>query len=129
MGDSTLEQRDGILADWTSPIQVDTVPRIGDGISDKARSRSSSEAMGSMDEGLVCSSPEEKERSLDHELHFTFDMDTPGTRRDCALIEKYLKDILRNHKYMINAGFESGPTITQTVFNIINALGQIKSIK
>ena len=99
MGDSTLESRDGILANRTSPIQVGAVPKTGNGISDQGRGGPSGQAMGSMVQGFINTSSKE-EREIDHEIHFTFDKDTPGTRRDCALLERYLKQVMREHKYL-----------------------------
>ena len=130
MGDTTLEQRNGLESNRAKAFQVNTVPSNRDGIYDQDRSKRSGHAVGGLVPGFIRTENEEKEEiQVTEDLHFLFDQDTPATRRDCALLEKYLKDILRNHRFMCNADFDSGICITQTVLNINNALGRLKTLR
>lgn len=130
MGDTTLDQRNGIKPDRAQAFQVNTVPSNRDGIYDQDRGQRSGHAVGSVVPGFFRpQNKEEEEIQVTGDLHFLFDKDTPATRRDCALLEKYLKDILRNHRFMCNADFDSGICMTQTVLNINNALGRLKTLR
>jgi hypothetical protein len=129
MGDIILQPANGVIPNRAEVIQVNTVPPVGDGISEPERGEGSGTGMGVMVQGILQAEEAISEEKKMIDLHFIWDRDGAGERRDLALLQKYLNDIIREIKYMQNTGVMAGEALTITVIGINHALGKLESLR
>lgn len=128
MGDIILQPANGGIPNRAETIPVNTVPPVGDGILEPERGEGSGTGMGGMVQGILQAEAISEEKKM-IDLHFIWDRDGAGERRDLALLQKYLNDIIREIKYMQNTGVMAGEALTITVIGINHALGKLESLR
>jgi len=129
MADIILQPADGGIPNRAEVIQVNTVPPVGDGILEPERGEGSGTGMGVLVQGVLPAGGPVSEEKKVIDLHFIWDRDGAGERRDLALLQKYLKNITREIQYMHNTGIPAGEALTISVLGINNALGKLESLR